>query len=101
MESNVVTYPDLDDLLELVELYVSANIGHQDEFDQARARHWARGFTYLPQPAIVTQMAPCTDLIYAWTALHAPCVAQPLGKVVQMAPYRYRQQFHGSAAQPS
>lgn len=90
---------DLDELLELVELYVSANVGDLDEFERARARHWTRGFTYLPLRAFVTQMSAGIDLVYAWTALNAPCVAQPQGKIVQMTPYRYRQRFHGNTAQ--
>lgn len=89
---------DLDDLLDLVELYVSANVGDRDVFEEARARAWADGFTYLPLRAFVTQMSACIDLVYAWTALNAPCVAQPRGKVVQMTPYRYRQHFHGNTA---
>jgi len=71
-----------------------------DEFERARARHWAKGFTYLPLRAFVTQMNALTDLVYAWTALNAPCVAQPTGKVIQLAPYRYRAEFNGSGDRP-
>lgn len=98
MEDTANPLKDLEDLLELVDLYVSAHLGEFDEFERARARAWAAGFTYLPLRAFVTQMSACIDLVYAWTALNAPCVARPSGKVVQMTPYRYRQHFRGNTA---
>ncbi len=66
-----------------------------DPFERARARAWADGLTYLPLRAYVTQMTALVDLIYAWTALEAPRLAPPAGKVVPIVLYRYRAQFEG------
>ncbi|MBM3274022.1 MAG: hypothetical protein FJZ00_02630 [Candidatus Sericytochromatia bacterium] len=88
---------DIADLVELVELFIGSQVGELDEFERQRARRWAEGFTYLPQRAFVTQMSAAIDLVYAWTALNAPCVARPPGKIVQLAPYLYRKCTWGQA----
>jgi hypothetical protein len=88
---------DIAELVELVELFMASQVGDLDEFERHRARSWSEGFTYLPLRAFVTQMSAAIDLVYAWTALNAPCVAQPSGKIVQLAPYLYRKCAWGQA----